>query len=50
MGDPSRGPRPQAAPSGWELAAETIAVKMRKDVKNPLETRGFCISGVSRRH
>jgi signal transduction histidine kinase len=29
MGDPTRGPRPQAAPSGWELAAETIAVKIR---------------------
>ncbi len=29
MGDPTRGPRPQAKPSGWELAAETIAVKIR---------------------
>jgi signal transduction histidine kinase len=29
MGDPTRGPRPQAVPSGWELAAETIAVKIR---------------------
>ncbi len=29
MGDPDRGPRPHAVPSGWELAAETIAVKIR---------------------
>ena len=31
MGDPTRGPHPhpQTAPSGWELAAETIAVKIR---------------------
>ena len=29
MGDPTRGPRPQTAPSRWELDAENIAVKIR---------------------
>jgi hypothetical protein len=35
-----------ALPSRWELAAETIAVKKRKDVKNPRKHGVFAFLGL----